>query len=76
MSRVPTSKTIESLKLKYGSNAIVYEVECKRLGSQNIECELFMISQNQKIFISDIDGTITKSPTKGMILSTFGMDYS
>ncbi|CAD8071538.1 unnamed protein product [Paramecium primaurelia] len=76
LSRVPTSKTIESLKLKQGQNSIVYEVECKRLGQQHIECEIFVIKQNQKIFISDIDGTITKSPTKGMILSTFGRDYT
>ncbi|CAK77442.1 unnamed protein product (macronuclear) [Paramecium tetraurelia] len=76
LSRVPTSKTIQSLKLKHGLNTITYEVECKRLGLQHIECQLFMIKQNQKIFISDIDGTITKSPTKGMILSTFGRDYT
>ncbi|CAD8073683.1 unnamed protein product [Paramecium sonneborni] len=76
LSRVPINKTIISMKLNNGINRLIFNVNCKRLGLQQIECELYKIEQNQKIFISDIDGTITKSPTKGMIMSTFGKNYT
>ncbi|CAD8078728.1 unnamed protein product [Paramecium sonneborni] len=76
LSRIPTCKTLISMNLKNGLNKIIYKLDCKRLGLQQIECELYKIEQNQKIFISDIDGTITKSPAKGMILSTFGINYT
>lgn len=64
------------MNLKLGENSITYEIICKKLGTCTINCKLFVIKSSVKIFISDIDGTVTKSPVVGMLLSNIGYDYT
>lgn len=55
-----TSDQIESLNLKDGMNEVVFSVTTAYQGTSRCKCYLFRWKHNDKVVISDIDGTITK----------------
>lgn len=55
-----TSEQIEALNLKDGMNEIVFSVTTAYQGTSRCKCYLFRWKYNDKVVISDIDGTITK----------------
>lgn len=70
----PTSKELESLNLVKGANKIIFSVEDSNIA---ISATIYLWDQSDKIVISDIDGTITKSDLFGHILpNLFGEDWS
>uniref|UniRef100_A0A8B9LIH7 phosphatidate phosphatase n=1 Tax=Astyanax mexicanus TaxID=7994 RepID=A0A8B9LIH7_ASTMX len=71
-----TSKQIERLNLRDGANKIVFSVTTQYQGTCRCEAAIYLWNWDDKIIISDIDGTITKSDALGHILPQFGKDWT
>ncbi|KAJ6642275.1 Phosphatidate phosphatase LPIN2 [Pseudolycoriella hygida] len=71
-----TTEQIESLNLKNGMNEISFSVTTAYQGTSRCKCYLFRWKHNDKVVISDIDGTITKSDVLGHILPMVGRDWA
>uniref|UniRef100_A0A672R562 phosphatidate phosphatase n=1 Tax=Sinocyclocheilus grahami TaxID=75366 RepID=A0A672R562_SINGR len=65
-----------SLHLKDGPNDVVFSVTTQYQGTCRCEGTLYLWNWDDKIVISDIDGTITRSDTLGHILPTLGKDWT
>jgi phosphatidate phosphatase LPIN len=71
-----SSQQIESLNLKDGMNEVEFSVTTAYQGTSRCKCYLFKWKHNDKVVISDIDGTITKSDVLGHILPMVGKDWA
>ncbi|TRY58610.1 hypothetical protein DNTS_007610 [Danionella cerebrum] len=71
-----TSEQIESLNLREGANQVVFSVTTQYQGTCRCEATIFLWNYDDRIIISDIDGTITKSDALGHILPQFGKDWT
>ncbi|KAM9409601.1 phosphatidate phosphatase LPIN1 isoform 2-T2 [Pholidichthys leucotaenia] len=71
-----TSEQLASLQLKEGPNDVVFSVTTKYQGTCRCHGKIYLWSWNDKIVISDIDGTITRSDTLGHILPTLGKEWT
>uniref|UniRef100_A0A8C9SNE3 phosphatidate phosphatase n=1 Tax=Scleropages formosus TaxID=113540 RepID=A0A8C9SNE3_SCLFO len=71
-----TSEQLMSLQLKEGPNDVVFSVTTQYQGTCRCEGTIYLWSWDDKIVISDIDGTITRSDTLGHILPTLGKDWT
>lgn len=40
-----------------------------------MKCELHLYNEDDKILVSDVDGTLTKSDISGLISNVFGKDH-
>ncbi|KHJ42009.1 LNS2 protein [Trichuris suis] len=69
------SKKLKRLGLKPGPNSAKFFVSTKFQGVATCECEIYLWNWNDKIVISDIDGTITKSDILGHFLPLFGNQW-
>lgn len=72
----PLQRQLQALDLKRGRNIIKYIVTGRVLGTQEIEASIYLWNYDDKIVISDVDGTITKSDVFGHVLPLIGMDWS
>lgn len=70
-----SSDQIDSLNLNEGTNEIVFSVTTAYQGTSRCKCYLFKWKYNDKVVISDIDGTITKSDVLGHILPMVGKNW-
>ncbi|XP_076581257.1 phosphatidate phosphatase LPIN1 isoform X4 [Chaetodon auriga] len=71
-----TSEQLVSLQLKEGPNDVVFSVTTQYQGTCRCHGTIYLWSWDDKIVISDIDGTITRSDTLGHILPTLGKDWT
>lgn len=71
-----TGDQIELLNLKNGMNEVVFSVTTAYQGTTRCMCYLFKWKHNDKVVISDIDGTITKSDVLGHLLPMVGKDWA
>ncbi|XP_072107362.1 phosphatidate phosphatase LPIN1-like isoform X14 [Mobula birostris] len=71
-----SSDQLKSLQLKDGPNDIVFSVTTQYQGTCRCEGTIYLWNWNDKIIISDIDGTITRSDALGHILPTLGKDWT
>ncbi|XP_023172830.2 phosphatidate phosphatase LPIN3 isoform X3 [Drosophila hydei] len=71
-----SSSAIKKLNLKDGMNEIEFSVTTAYQGTTRCKCYLFRWKHNDKVVISDIDGTITKSDVLGHILPMVGKDWA
>lgn len=71
-----TSEQIAGLDLKSGQNEVEFSVTTAYQGTTRCKCYLFKWRWNDKIVISDIDGTITKSDVLGHVLPIMGKDWA
>ncbi|XP_052009133.1 phosphatidate phosphatase LPIN1-like [Xyrauchen texanus] len=71
-----SSEQLASLNLKDGPNDVVFSVTTQYQGTCRCEGTIYLWSWDDKIVISDIDGTITRSDTLGHILPTLGKDWT
>eukprot|EP00123_Amoebidium_parasiticum_P011718 comp20870_c3_seq1/m.27666 comp20870_c3_seq1/g.27666 ORF comp20870_c3_seq1/g.27666 comp20870_c3_seq1/m.27666 type:complete len:1100 (-) comp20870_c3_seq1:2-3301(-) len=72
----PTTEQLASLNLKPGPNSIRFTVVTKLQGTAFCESTIYRWRYDDKIVISDIDGTITKSDALGHILYALGKDWT
>ncbi|XP_078255399.1 phosphatidate phosphatase LPIN1 isoform X2 [Rhinoraja longicauda] len=70
------SDQLKSLQLKEGPNDVVFSVTTQYQGTCRCEGTIYLWNWNDKIVISDIDGTITRSDALGHILPTLGKDWT
>ncbi|CAL8337807.1 unnamed protein product [Lota lota] len=71
-----TSEQIERLKLRDGANQVVFSVTTQYQGTCRCEAAIYLWNWDDRVIISDIDGTITKSDALGHILPQFGKDWT
>ncbi|KRZ73525.1 Phosphatidate phosphatase LPIN3, partial [Trichinella papuae] len=71
-----TSEQLKSLPLKPGTNKARFSVTTKYQGTCICECYIFVWKWDDKVVVSDIDGTITKSDVLGQILPIMGGQWA
>ncbi|KAK3604365.1 hypothetical protein CHS0354_000926 [Potamilus streckersoni] len=71
-----TSDEIAKLGLIPGQNEIKYSVTTQYQGTTACTSHIYLWNYDNKIIVSDIDGTITKSDVLGQILPIVGRDWS
>ncbi|XP_039610773.1 phosphatidate phosphatase LPIN2 isoform X1 [Polypterus senegalus] len=71
-----SSDQIASLKLKNGPNDVVFSITTQYQGTCRCEGTIYLWNWDDKVIISDIDGTITKSDALGQILPQLGKDWT
>jgi len=67
---------IKKLNLKSGSNEVQFSVTTAFQGTTRCNCHVYLWKWTDKIVISDIDGTITKSDVLGHVLPIIGRDWA
>uniref|UniRef100_G3PJI9 phosphatidate phosphatase n=1 Tax=Gasterosteus aculeatus aculeatus TaxID=481459 RepID=G3PJI9_GASAC len=71
-----TSEQLTSLQLRDGPNDVLFSVTTQYQGTCRCQGTVYLWNWDDKIIISDIDGTITRSDTLGHILPTLGKDWT
>uniref|UniRef100_A0A8D0BH21 phosphatidate phosphatase n=1 Tax=Salvator merianae TaxID=96440 RepID=A0A8D0BH21_SALMN len=71
-----SSDQIKSLNLRDGPNEIVFSVTTQYQGTCRCEANIYLWNWDDKVVISDIDGTITRSDALGHILPHLGKDWT
>uniref|UniRef100_A0A8C5CQJ8 phosphatidate phosphatase n=1 Tax=Gadus morhua TaxID=8049 RepID=A0A8C5CQJ8_GADMO len=66
----------ERLNLRDGANQVVFSVTTQYQGTCRCEAAIYLWNWDDRVIISDIDGTITKSDALGHILPQFGKDWT
>ncbi|GAU44325.1 hypothetical protein TSUD_305060 [Trifolium subterraneum] len=72
----PTSEQIASLNLKEGRNIVTFTFSTAMLGQQQVDAQIYLWKWDDRIVISDVDGTITKSDVLGQFMPLVGVDWS
>lgn len=71
-----TSDQINALKLEEGPNDVLFSVTTAYQGTTKCMCSIYCWRYDDKIVISDIDGTITRSDVLGQIMPMIGRDWA
>lgn len=71
-----SSDELKKLGLKHGTNTVVYEVNSRLQGIQQIHSKIYLWNSSAQIVISDVDGTVTKSDVLGQIYPMVGKDWT
>ncbi|XP_068199797.1 phosphatidate phosphatase LPIN2-like isoform X2 [Antennarius striatus] len=71
-----SSDQIASLKLRQGPNDVTFSITTQYQGTCRCEGTIYLWNWDDKVIISDIDGTITRSDVFGQILPQFGKDWT
>ena len=71
-----THDELKKLNLKPGKNKIEFQVVTKFQGTAKTEAAIYLWKWSDKIVVSDIDGTVTKSDVVGHISNVFYIDYT
>jgi len=68
----PTSEMLQSLGLQPGENQIEFVVNSALQGRQSVKASIWLWRSDDKIVVSDVDGTITKSDVMGHCMPWVG----
>ena len=71
-----TSEQLASLNLEKGGNEVEFSVTTQFQGTTRARCFIYLWHHTDKVVISDIDGTITKSDVLGHFLPMVGRDWA
>jgi phosphatidate phosphatase LPIN len=71
-----SSDQIRKLNLRLGANEAIFSVTTKYQGTTKAKSTIYLWHYTDKIVISDVDGTITKSDLYGQILPFFGHPWA
>jgi len=71
-----SSEKLSELRLKSGKNEMELSVTTALQGTTRCRCNIYLWHHQDKIVISDIDGTITKSDVLGHILPVIGQNWA
>uniref|UniRef100_A0A183BIK5 LNS2 domain-containing protein n=1 Tax=Globodera pallida TaxID=36090 RepID=A0A183BIK5_GLOPA len=63
---------LDLLNLNYGSNDARFSITTKYQGTAWCSCHIYLLKWSDKLVISDIDGTITKSDVLGHVIPAIG----
>ena len=67
---------LSEMNLQPGSNEVEFSVTTAFQGTTRCKCHIYLWHHTDKVVISDIDGTITKSDVLGHILPVIGNDWA
>uniref|UniRef100_A0A915JML2 LNS2/PITP domain-containing protein n=1 Tax=Romanomermis culicivorax TaxID=13658 RepID=A0A915JML2_ROMCU len=71
-----SSDELKKMNLKYDElNTVKFSITTKYQGTYTCQCSIFVWKSNDKIVISDIDGTITKSDVLGHFMPLVGHQW-
>jgi len=68
-----TREELAGYKLIPGCNEISFSITSQYQGTTKCSCNIFVWKHDDRVVISDIDGTITKSDVRGMLLPLMGI---
>lgn len=71
-----SSNKIKELNLEEGPNDVMFSVTTAYQGTTRCMCSIYYWKADDKIVISDIDGTITRSDVLGQIMPMIGRDWA
>ncbi|CAB4061754.1 LPIN [Lepeophtheirus salmonis] len=71
-----SSDDVKRLNLRDGSNEAEFTVTTPYQGTSYCKCHIYLWKYTDKVVISDIDGTITKSDVLGHIFPIIGRDWA
>ncbi|XP_059886760.1 phosphatidate phosphatase LPIN3 isoform X2 [Delphinus delphis] len=71
-----SSNQIRRLNLQEGANEVVFSVTTQYQGTCRCRATIYLWKWDDRVIISDIDGTITKSDVLGHILPQLGKDWT
>ncbi|XP_059086494.1 phosphatidate phosphatase LPIN3-like isoform X1 [Tigriopus californicus] len=71
-----SSEALLKLNLRPGANEASFSVTTAYQGTSRCKCHIYKWKYTDKIVISDIDGTITKSDVLGHVLPIIGRDWA
>ena len=66
-----SNSQLKKLNLKYGRNKCKFSITSEFYGVNELECDIYLWNYDDKIIISDFDGTVTRSDVIGQILGGF-----
>ena len=72
----PTSEELASMPLEPGRNELVFRYESPGGNKQDLHARLYLWHWSDKLVISDVDGTITRSDLMGHVMPALGRDWS
>lgn len=70
--RVPSHKDLAAMGLKKGPNSLAFATATT---NQMVSAKIFLWDLNEKIIVTDIDGTITRSDKRGHFYSRMGLSW-
>jgi len=70
------SKLLFKSDLNKGRNVIKFICKSRLSGQQELNSEIYLWDKQDRIVISDVDGTITKSDVLGHLMPIFGNDWA
>jgi len=71
-----SSDELRSLGLEYGPNEARFSITTKFQGTSWCSCHIYLFKYTEKLVISDIDGTITKSDVLGHVIPAIGGQWA
>ncbi|GMS80462.1 hypothetical protein PENTCL1PPCAC_2637 [Pristionchus entomophagus] len=71
-----SSDRLKSLGLQWGANECRFSITTKFQGTTWCACNIYLYKHTEKIVISDIDGTITKSDVLGHVIPAIGGQWA
>ncbi|GMR33885.1 hypothetical protein PMAYCL1PPCAC_04080, partial [Pristionchus mayeri] len=71
-----SSDRLKALGLHWGANDCRFSITTKYQGTTWCACNIYLCKYTDKIVISDIDGTITKSDVLGQVLPAIGGQWA
>ncbi|XP_069809076.1 phosphatidate phosphatase LPIN3-like isoform X2 [Dendropsophus ebraccatus] len=66
----------KSLNLRKGANEVVFSICTKFQGTCRTRAQIYLWESTDRIIVSDIDGTVTRSDALGHILPQLGKDWT
>ncbi|GAB0489385.1 hypothetical protein MMPV_000604 [Pyropia vietnamensis] len=76
LSMRPTAAELSALPLRAGDNDVRFVVRSTLQGIQEVSAKIFLWHADDRVVISDVDGTITRSDLLGHLLPRVGRDWS
>lgn len=76
LSMRPSAAELSALPLRPGDNDVRFVVRSTLQGIQEVSAKLFLWHADDRVVISDVDGTITRSDLLGHLLPRVGRDWS
>ncbi|EAY16267.1 SMP2 protein-related protein [Trichomonas vaginalis G3] len=75
---VPSSMLLQIVRplIHFGRNEIEFTVSSLLQGPKVVKALLFLLKASDKIVVSDIDGTVTKSDAIGQVFGAIGADWT
>jgi len=71
-----SSEMLSKMRLNPGQNEVQFSVTTAFQGTSRCFCSVYLWDHSDKVVISDIDGTITRSDVLGQLLPVIGNDWA